>query len=251
MGLFKRPLALFLVTLLFGCGIGLAAWFLTRDRGPKKVVVESVYWKYSVTVREKRLKHGNGWRSDAPKDALELKCVKKPHGTVDCHPRQCNPHEESYQCRPHQCRCRTTWHHIGKHRYPRRHCDTCYDTCKRTVYDTCYDRCQVIEDWCSYDYLEWPVIGSAEAASDGGEPAWPKLEAREGQILEKAEWYEVRLSDGRNHWSYRPSSGEDFMRFSVGQLWAVAFSESGEPHPGGEFFPDQLLYSIPAEAVPK
>lgn len=219
--------------MVLGSGAGLLVWHETQRGAGLKVKVEAMNWSRAYVVLQKEIVSGEGWRADIAAGAFNISCRDNlPKGTINCHPRQCDPRQVAFQCRPHECNCITTWHKIGKTRYPSRHCSTCYDTCHRTAYDTCYDQCPVYDAWCRYKYPVWSSIGDVRSASDDNQPREPRIELREDQRLELTrQSYLVRFTDGEKRWDYLPAEADVFRQFDIGQYWMATVDEFGRIRP--------------------
>jgi hypothetical protein len=233
-----------------------AIFLITR---PVKATVQSIQWRYTTVVHQRQSNHGTGWGTQP--ESYNVACETKYKGQVQCHPHDCNPHQQSYscnsrtyQCNPRQesyscnctsrsCNCRETCT-SNRNGYStcRTSCSTCsscstcyrtvystcekHDTCYRTVYDTCYDSCPVYDQWCEYDYYTWPVRDRLKLSGNNHEPQYldPPPQTDPPLKLERvAEFEVVFIEDGdkKTRLVYNPGTLEQFRKFDVGQHWEV------------------------------
>jgi len=86
--------------------IATLCWWLLATHA-QRIEVQSVRWTYDVTLLERHLYRGVGWRNHDqwPEFAQETVCQNhQVYGQVQCNPYNCNPHPVSFNCRPFQCR---------------------------------------------------------------------------------------------------------------------------------------------------
>ena len=231
--LWRKPAAVFLAGLVF---LGLVVWLVAWCATPRtaEVRVDRLSWTYTEHLRARETRHGEEWGRPGSKGfyseaAFNVSCVEKQRGTKKCKPYDCNPHDEPYDCRPHDCRCRKTCSDNGNgYSSCQERCDTCYETCYETVYDTCYKQCPVYDDWCSYDYHEWPVEQTKTTSGNDHKVAWPGLVAAdEKHRVQRVEAYAVEFvrTTGKETFPYHPSTLADFKRFFVGDAWKIEISK--------------------------
>lgn len=218
--------------------VGSAIWVFV----PHHVVamVSRATWKHESFLHERRVAHESGWGQ--PSGAFNAHCERRFKQNEDCHPHDCRPHQERYQCGSHDCNCRNSCT-SNKNGFSNcsTTCSTCADYCSRTVYDTCYDQCPVYDDWCEYDRYVWPVIDQQSIGGEGAVTSWPPLEARgELQRLERTGAYSVTFaSDGyrQDTWSIRPPSLDEYLRYRVGAKWELKVNHAGQVWPQHEVAP--------------
>jgi hypothetical protein len=212
-------------------GLGALTWLLLWLFLPHhvNVTVDKIAWHYSVELRQRTTKSGEGWRSNMPSSSFDESCHRKQKGTEDCNPYECNHRTESYQCRPHQCNCSTTCtSQANGYSKCSKSCSTCYDSCTRQKHDTCYRQCPVYADWCSYKYYEWPVIKQAGSSGDNHKVWWPKMEKTgPHQRIDKHQRYKVHFTDGKERWKYTPKGLGDFKRFTTKDPWVIKVNRAG------------------------
>lgn len=223
-------------------GAGALTWFLLWMFLPKEVsaTVSKIAWHYSVELRQRVTKHDEGWRSSMPSSSFNESCHRRQKGTERCNPYSCNERRVSYNCSPHDCNCtnQCTNQNNGYSRCERV-CSTCYDTCYRTEHDTCYHQCPVYEDWCSYDYYEWPVIKQKGSNGDDHKVWWPEMKMTgPHQRIDKHESYEVHFAKGNDHWEYTPQSLGDFKRFIQKTPWRIKVNRAGMVWPLNPLTPE-------------
>ncbi len=207
----------------------LVHWLFT----PKYVntKVDSIYWKYTVNLRTREVRHDAEWGRPGDKgfyeeSAFNVDCNSKYYGTEDCHPHDCRPHSVSYSCNcvSYSCDCKTTCTN-EKNGYSRcsESCGTCNrcSTCYRTEYDTCYDQCPVYRDWCEYDYYEWPISKTISTTGEDHKIYWPTVEFGPLQRLQKIEEYKIKFVCTGDSFEYNPKGLLDFNRFNVGDFWRL------------------------------
>ncbi len=225
--------------------IGLVA-FLVWLFGTHKTeaTIERNSWRYTESLRQKTLESGADWRDQMHAGAFNAACERRQRGTEDCHPHTCNCHNESYDCRctggdSYDCRCteRESCRDNGNGSATcttTRSCDTCYtpkscDTCYQEKCDTCYDQCPVYDDWCTYQYYDWPEIQHAEEHGSGIDVKWPGLQVRgTDQRLDRAEEYRVQFTDGEHHWTLKPVTYNEYKLYPVGTRHRVEYSRAGQ-----------------------
>ncbi|MBU1028861.1 hypothetical protein KKE28_01515 [Patescibacteria group bacterium] len=223
------------------------------------VTVTTVHWQIDRALRQKTLRHDSGWRSDMPAATFNESCETRQNGTENCNPHDCNCHEVNYDCDPHDCNCHEVNYDCDPHdcnchevchdnsngfsdcsevcdtcynTCSRRECDTCYNTCSRRECDTCYDQCPVYEEWCSYNFYEWPVVDQASTSGSDLNVSPPTLTAHGlDQRLDQSERYEVNFDDGSNTWTHRPENLSDFSRFPPTTRWRIKTNRTGRVWP--------------------
>lgn len=227
----KRHKRKLLIGLAIAAGIGALTWLLIWLFLPHEVSATVSYteWRYKEELRQRVTKHDEGWRSSMPSSSFNESCHRRQRGTEKCNPHKCNAHSESYDCRPHECNCtnQCTSQNNGYSKCERV-CSTCYDTCTKTVYDTCYDDCPVYEDWCSYDYYEWPIIQEKTTMGYDHKVYWPGLkETGPHQRIDKYQDYRVKFERKPDTWEYSPKNLYDYKRFTQKDPWLIKVNRAG------------------------
>lgn len=191
--------------------------------------VRSTSWEYRKILEQRMTKSGSGWGT--PSGSFNASCHTRQRGTERCHPRDCNPHQVSYDCRPHDCSCHVSCTDLSNG-YSRceEHCSTCYDTCTRTEYNTCYDECPVYDEWCTYSYYEWDEIDREVTRGTNDEPHWgSRISPNESvpQRVIKSESYSVIFYADEEEWTYHPSSLREYSSFSTQDSWLIEVNYAG------------------------
>ena len=259
-----------LVPFYIGGGVAAAALLLLFALWPRTIhaTVKSINWKYTTVVKQRLSNHGTGWGTQP--ESYNVSCASKYKGQVQCHPHDCNPHQQSYscnsqhyQCNPRtesyscnctsrECNCRETCT-SNRNGYStcRTSCSTCsscstctrtvystcekHDTCYRTVYDTCYDSCPVYDQWCEYDYYTWPVRDRLVTQGSSHDPIFlePKPQTDPPLKTEHIEEYSVTFikNGSQETIAYDPRTLAQFRKFDVGQKWELKKGLLGSPEP--------------------
>lgn len=214
--------------------LGGIVWFFVWLFTPNYIdaKVKSVEWSYTINLRIREVRHSSGWGPpgnqgyyhEAPFNVL---CGTRLRGTENCHPYNCDPHLETYDCRCKQvqCNCRQDCKDF-KNGFTRctKSCNTCSncDTCTRTKFDTCWEQCPVYEDWCNYDYYEWPIQETKNMSGTNHNVQWPNIVVTGStQKIEKTEDYIINFSTSNDMYQYNPKTVTDFMRFGIGDTWRL------------------------------
>lgn len=200
--------------------------------------VTSIAWVFTSDLHQKTLEHAEGWGHRS--DAFNVSCNQKLKTHRDCNPHQCNPYSESYECNcsSHSCDCTTTCRN-NKNGFSTcsEHCGTCRscDTCTRTAYRTCYERCPVYDDWCTYDYYDWPITRTLTTTGNAHDEHWPDLEASgPDQRVDKRSGFTVEFADAKHvsdPWSYSPSDMLEFKLFDSNARWHIEVNRLGHVTP--------------------
>ena len=215
--------------------VGLLIWMGLWLFLPHEVdtTVTSTTWEYTMELQQRETRHGEGWDGDRPGSHFNDSCRTKQRGTEDCNPHDCNAHSESYDCNPHDCSCRSTCTDNGNgYSSCSETCSTCYDSCSRTVYDTCYDQCAVYDQWCEYDYYEWPTILKQQTSGNDHKVHWPVMpEPKELQRIKSTAKYHVVFTGEEDTWDIDPNSLDDFTKYSQGAMWKIKVNRAGKVEP--------------------
>lgn len=214
--------------------LSIGGYFLLRTHRIG-VKVASTSWSVTRVLEQRVTKHDTGWGS--PTESFNVSCETRLKDYVACHPHDCDPYRQSYSCRPHQCNCSTytTTSSMGNG-YSRvqthRSCDTCYDTCSKTVYHTCYDRCAEYASWCEYDYYDWPAVDKRSTTGSGCKVEEPDLRAGMMQRIRQIEAYGVTFADKKGkQYNYTPRDRDDYLRFCSTSSWQADVSYIGTFNP--------------------
>jgi hypothetical protein len=191
------------------------------------VSVSKTSWSVAKVLEQRSTQHGSGWGS--PFGAFNASCESRLHGYERCHAHDCDPYQQSYECRPHKCNCSTyTTTSSGRNGYSKisvhRSCDTCYDTCSRTSYHTCYDRCPDYEQWCEYDFYEWSVVDRRSSEGTTCEVTEPTVEAGALQRVSQHDSYSIQFTDHKKTWDFTPNDRADYQRYCANPLWEADIS---------------------------
>lgn len=224
---------------LAGAGAGLVVGLLAFLLVPREFEarISNIQWTYSSDLRQKTKEHKGEWVRPSEASAFNVSCASRYYGDEDCHPHQCNPRTENYDCNcsSYSCNCRETCS-SNRNGFSTcsTSCSTCSkcSTCSRTVYSTCYDRCSVYKDWCDYDYYAWPVVTHLSKSGATHAVSWPVLEAKgPDQRLDRAELYEVVFAKDGDTWAYNPRSLDEFNKFNESSIWRIKVRRVGTIEP--------------------
>lgn len=221
--------------------IALIVWIFTPWQEHTRVA--SAAWSRTTNLQQRVTRDGSGWGS--PAGAFNVACETRQHGTHDCNPYDCHPHSVSYECRCHEVSagesCHESCTHEGNgfsscHEVCTPHYREECSTCSRTEYDTCYHQCPTYEQWCTYQYYEWPQIDTATTRGTDRDPVvWPALDvdpnAPSPQRLDRSETYTVTFNDPNGTWTDHPTSAAEFGRFHVGDPWVIEVDHAGDVRP--------------------
>lgn len=214
--------------------IGLAIFlFLPHD---EQVSVINTEWVYTANLQQRTTRTGSDWDENVPASAFNNVCHTKQRTTRNCRPYDCNPHQVEYDCNPHDCRCSSSCSDNNNgYSTCRETCSTCYDSCYRIEHDTCYHQCPVIDEWCSYNYYEWPTIHTETRSGNNHNMEDPDLHIQPNssspQRIVHERYFSVVFSNEGDTWSYVPNSTEDYNRFEVGAEWLIEVNRIGEVSP--------------------
>lgn len=202
------------------------------------VHVSATLWSRTTNLQQRVTRNGEGWGT--PSGAFNSQCESRQHGTHDCHPYDCNPHSVS-------CRC----HDVRTGESCSEHCSSsgngfseCEEVCTPeyeeecdscTEYDTCYDQCPTYDDWCTFQYYEWPVIRTESTqGTDLATLAWPALNvdphASSPQRIDRQETYTVVFRNDHGTWEIETTL-VDFRRYHTSDTWVIEVNHAGIAHP--------------------
>lgn len=201
------------------------------------VHVSQINWTYQAHLQQRVTRSGSGWDDGMPSGAFDVSCSTRQRGTERCHPHDCNPHRDPYDCNPHDCSCHS---HCEDDENGfsscTETCDTCYDTCYETVYDTCYDSCPVYDDWCDYNYYEWPTIRTETLSGNDHEMLEPTLETNPSapapqRVIREHHFSVIFINEDGESWTYNPDSVVEYNRFNIGARWLIEVNHVGNVSP--------------------
>lgn len=228
------------VIAIFGgaLAIGLIVWMFVYFLCPWETTgnVGSVHWQYHVSLQQKTLRHDEDWQSGVRVGAFNVSCERRQHGTENCNAHECNCHNESYECNcsSYECNCHEDCSDNGNgFETCTESCSTCQrcNTCSREVCSTCYDQCPVYDQWCSYDWYDWPVVDQATSSGDDLNVYAPSLQAQgPDQRLIGSPTFDVTFGTPDGTWIHHPSTTQEFRRFTPGQ-WHVKVNRAGQIWP--------------------
>lgn len=228
---------------MLALGVAAIAWFVLPWE--EHVTVSATSWSRTTHLQQRVTRHEAGAWGSPPGGSFNAVCETRQHGTHRCNPYSCNPHSVSYECNCHQVSagesCST---HCSSGGNGFSHCEqSCTprysqqcSTCSRTEYDTCYRQCPTYEDWCAYDYYEWPEIAQQTTRGSGNDPVvWPALAVSANppspQRLVRQESYSVRFHNSNDDWTHAPTSVSEYTRFRVGAHWDIKVNHAGSVTP--------------------
>jgi hypothetical protein len=231
----------------------LMVWLFTDT--DRHVTVSETYWRHTAHLEQRHTLHGSGWQDEAPSGYFNASCETRQHGTHDCNPYNCNPHQESYECGCHEvsagesCSESCTSSENGFSECEETctpqyetECDTCY----RTEYDTCYEQCPTYEQWCSYDFYRWNVIANSTTQGHNNHDLTDPTDlvpttTNEGpQRISVDRFYSVVFADlhERNEtthlpltFQFEPNGAGDYNRFVTGEHWLIETNRAGNVSP--------------------
>lgn len=212
----------------------------------EQATVTSAHWSRTAVLQQRVTRDGEDW--GAPPGAFNVTCERRQHGTHECHPHNCNPHSVSYDCRCHEVSAGESCHEScsssgNGFSECEEVCTPEYenecDTCERTEYDTCYDECPTYDDWCEYQYYDWPAVRQANAGGTDADPVvWPVLAVDPNppspQRIVRNESYAVVFRNENDTWHYSPSDEHDFGRFHRQAAWRIEVTHAGTVKPLAE-----------------
>lgn len=177
-------------------GVGSLIWFTIWMATPRNidVIVHDISWMHITNLRQRETRHNAEWYHQATKGFYQ-----EPVFNQTCEQRY--HYTDTYVCGSYQVSCGSNCS------------STVYVYCSRDVYDS----------WCKYDYYEWPVIDTKQLIGSGHDVEWGEYRP-DGptQRVQKIASYEVNFeSEERDEFQYRPSTLEDYRRFTTGDRWRL------------------------------
>ena len=219
--------------------VGLLTWLIIYIFVPRTVEtkVVSARWEHQIDLRQRTLMSGSGWRGEFRGDAFNVSCHSRQRGTRDCNRHACGTRSERYVCGTYQCNCTTSCTPNGNgYSTCRKTCSRCNRYCTRQVTRYCYDQCPVYDDWCTYNYYDWPIIDTEKLSgpcTDQQRP-WPTLKPRRRhQRIDKHERFPVTFQElkGNDTWTYHADSVIDCRTYVVGKKWKLRVNRAGKVEP--------------------
>lgn len=221
--------------------IALGVWLFTPNSA--HVRVTGLTWMRQRVIEERHVHNGEGWRNDAPAEVFAWDaCETRQHGTRDCHPYNCRPYEEEYECGctggdEHDCDCHRVCSSNGNGSARcSTECRTCGSprrcrTCSRTKYRTCYEQCPVYAEWCSYRYHQWDEIMRRRLTGDGHTASWPDIQpvGAEQRMSAEEEYtaHFVGTGDDRERTWNEHFPFARYETFNVGQRYGIEWTRAG------------------------
>jgi hypothetical protein len=179
---------------LIAAGAGAFLWFVVWVATPRyvDVTIHDISWMHITHLREREIRHSAEWYHQSTKGfykepVFNQSCTRRYHYT------------NTYVC--------------GSYTV------SCGDNCSTTVYIYCSD--DVYDDWCSYDYYEWPVRDTQQLIGWTHDTQWGEFNLKENQRQQKIASYEVNFTSSDDSWQYKPSTLNDFRRFFKGEHWRL------------------------------
>jgi len=177
---------------VFGIALGLYLTFRTRKVAYQ---VKGAQWIATTNLREKTQRHTAHWGQPKYSSAFNVHCERRLYDTYDCN-------------------CVT----IGGDQNGLGGTEIC---------STCEDW----KDWCSYDYYDWPVIGSkSNTGHPDSKPEHPILKyTPPNQRLEMLTEYPVLFAneEGESH-SYNARDLQELRNYRLKDWWEVDVNYAGK-----------------------
>lgn len=219
--------------------VALSVWFFTPWQ--EHVHVEARSWSRSIELQQRVTLQGQSWDDERPASHFNDRCETRQHGTHDCNPYDCNPHSVDCNCHSVQTgeSCSTTCS-SGDNGFSEcsESCSPTYSTeCSTcTEYDTCYHQCPTYDEWCSYNYYNWPTIRTERTAGQGAQAVvWPHLTTDPNppspQRLVHHENYSVEFRNENDHWSLTPRNESEYGRYPLHARWLIEVNRAGRVKP--------------------
>lgn len=192
--------------------------------------VSSLHWEYTRVLRQRYTREDSGWGT--PSGAFNSTCTRRQHGTENCNPYQCRPHDVDCNCHEHCDPVECDPPNENGYRECHQDCDDICATC--TEYDTCYAQCPVYDDWCTYSYYEWTSVDTETTSGSDHNVSWgTRLHLSPGltQEIVQSESYSVTFAWKDKHVPYLTADLNDFNRFEIGANWDVETNYAGMIRP--------------------
>lgn len=179
---------------LIALGVGALLWFIVWMAVPRNIVayVSDISWMHMTHLRQRETRHNEEWYRQSTKGYYQ-----EPVFNQTCERRYHYTH--TYVC--------------GSYRI------SCGENCTTTQYIYCSD--PVYDDWCSYDYYEWPVVHTKQILGYDHNTYWETYDLKENQRMQMIASYEVNFQTSDDHFQYKPSSTDDYKRFTTGDKWQL------------------------------
>lgn len=217
-----------------------------------EVDVADTSWTHTRLLQQRRQNHGSGWDETVPAGAFDQSCSRRFRTTERCNPHDCNCRQVTDYCsRQCNCRtvaptCRTTCSDNGNGFSTCSEscsgggttCDTCREPCgSHEECSTCWDECDVYDQWCEYEYYDWPTIDREVTRGHGPQTHWGERlvvdESRHQRIRQEAA-YVVTFTDGEERWTIHPETLAAFRRYERGERWLIEVNHAGQVWPEHE-----------------
>lgn len=211
------------------------------------VHVSATLWSRTTNLQQRVTRNGEGW--GVPSESFNSRCESRQHGTHNCNPYDCNPHSVPCNC-----------HEVSAGESCSEHCSSsgngfseCEEVCTPeyveqcdscTEYDTCYEQCPTYDDWCSYQYYEWPIIRTESThGTDLATLAWPALDVDPNpsnpQRLDRQETYTVVFRNDHGTWEIQTTL-VDFRRYHTDDTWVIEVNHAGNARPISQAVSSQI-----------
>lgn len=98
----------------------------------------------------------------------------------------------------------------------------------------CNLECPDYDEWCDYNYWDWPKINDQYTTGLGTEPAeFPtfgsRLDNDHRETHEK--YFYVTFRRGEKDWVYTTRSDDEYKRYVVGDIWEIKIPRFGDKKP--------------------
>lgn len=188
-----RP-AMFATSSAIALGVGSLLWFTVWMATPRNVdtTVHDISWMHITHLRQREIRHNAEWYWQSKKGfykepVFNQVCTRRYHYT------------NTYVCGSYTMSC-------GK-------------DCTTTVYIYCHD--DIYDDWCNYDYFEWPVVDTKQLFGNTHEVSWGTFQPGPLQRVQNIANYEVNFSTSDDEFQYKPDGLVDYRRFTPGDHWTL------------------------------
>ncbi len=176
--------------------------------------VAGVHWKRAYQRERRVLVPGEGWRSDAPSDALIRSCSSRER-----HPARCETKTRKKECgSERQCAVKDLGNGFAEEVCTEtpRYCDEPYEQCHEAVK----------ADWCTHEVPEWRQVDRRERTGTVEPARWPEpFPPHPDERVSPSEEYRVELAyaesgEDKRHELKLPSA-EELARWTPGHAVAL------------------------------